>query len=61
MNFQTLTLGVTDQVATQGLEGSFEGQIRFEAYALHDLYRTADHAEAVQAFREKRPPRFRGS
>jgi hypothetical protein len=28
--------------------------VRFEAYTLDHLYRTADHAEAVVAFREKR-------
>ena len=44
----------------QGLESSFEAQVRFEGYALDHLYRSADHAEAVTAFREKRPPRFGG-
>ena len=42
------------------LKNTFESQVRFEAYTLDHLYRTADHAEAVVAFREKRPPVFRG-
>ncbi len=55
-----LSILLTRQAIYQGLEASFESQIRFEAYTLDHLYRTRDHAEAVQAFREKRPPRFRG-
>jgi hypothetical protein len=43
------------------MEGTFEAQLRFEAYALDSLYRTTDHAEAVQAFRDKRDPKFQGS
>jgi enoyl-CoA hydratase/carnithine racemase len=55
-----LSIALTRQALYQGLEGTFEAQIRFEAYALDHLYRTDDHAEAVMAFREKRPPRFTG-
>jgi len=55
-----LSIALTRQALYQGLEGTFEAQIRFEAYALDHLYRTDDHAEAVTAFREKRPPRFTG-
>jgi enoyl-CoA hydratase/carnithine racemase len=51
---------LTRQALYQGLESSFEAQLRFEAYALDYLYRSADHAEAVAAFRDKRPPRFSG-
>ncbi|MGH7897564.1 MAG: enoyl-CoA hydratase/isomerase family protein [Candidatus Binatia bacterium] len=56
-----LSILLTRQAIYQGLEGTFESQIRFEAYALDHLYRTVDHAEAVKAFREKRPPAFRGA
>ena len=56
-----LSILLTRQAIYQGLEGGFEGQLRFEAYALDHLYRTVDHAEAVRAFREKRPPKFLGA
>lgn len=55
-----LSVALTRQALYQGLDGTFEAQLRFEAYALDHLYRTADHAEAVAAFREKRPPAFAG-
>lgn len=56
-----LSLQLTRQALYQGLEGTFEAQLRAEAYALDHLYRTSDHAEAVQAFHEKRDPNFQGS
>lgn len=56
-----LSIMLTRQALYQGLESSFEAQLRFEAYALDYLYRTADHAEAVAAFREKRAPTFSGN
>lgn len=56
-----LSVLLTRQALYQGLESSFESQLRFEGYTLDHLYRTADHAEAVAAFREKRAPKFRGA
>ena len=55
-----LSIMLTRQALYQGLENTFEAQLRFEAYALDHLYRSADHAEAVAAFREKRAPSFEG-
>ena len=55
-----LSVALTRQAIYQGLEATFEAQLRFEGFTLEYLYRTADHAEAVAAFRAKRPPRFTG-
>jgi enoyl-CoA hydratase/carnithine racemase len=55
-----LSLALTRRALYQGLSATFDAQVRHEAYALEYLYRTRDHAEAVSAFREKRPPRFEG-
>jgi enoyl-CoA hydratase/carnithine racemase len=52
---------LTQQAIDPGLDGSFKGQLGFEAEALDHLYGPIDHAEAVQAFFKKRPPRFRAS
>ncbi len=56
-----LSLMLTRQALYQSGETTFEQQLRFESYVLDHLYRTADHAEAVAAFRAKRPPQFRGA
>ena len=56
-----LSLMLTRQALYQGLDSSFEAQLRLEGFNLDYLYRTQDHSEAVKAFREKRPPRFSGA
>ncbi len=55
-----LSLTLTRRALYQGLSATFDAQVRHEAYALEYLYRSRDHAEAVAAFKEKRPPRFEG-
>ena len=55
-----LSILLTRQALYQGLHETFEAQVRYEAFTLDYLYRTRDHAEAVKAFKDKRPPAFEG-
>lgn len=54
------SIALTRQALYQGLQTTFEAQVRHEGFTLEYLYRSADHAEAVRAFKAKRPPVFRG-
>jgi enoyl-CoA hydratase/carnithine racemase len=42
----------------QGLDTDIRTQMQFEAMGLDACFRSADHAEAVKAFLEKREPKF---
>lgn len=42
----------------QGLDTNLEAQIEWEGFAIEAAFRSADHAEAVKAFLEKREPKF---
>jgi enoyl-CoA hydratase/carnithine racemase len=55
-----LSVQLTRQALYQGLQETFEAQVRYEGFALDYLYRSRDHAEAVAAFRAKRKPNFEG-
>jgi 2-(1,2-epoxy-1,2-dihydrophenyl)acetyl-CoA isomerase len=54
-------LALTKRAIRRALESGFEDAIDYEASLQGIAGRTADHAEGMAAFVEKRPPRFTGS
>jgi 2-(1,2-epoxy-1,2-dihydrophenyl)acetyl-CoA isomerase len=54
------SLGLTRNLVWQSLESNFGGQLEAEAYAQGVAQGSADAAEGVAAFREKRPAKFTG-
>ncbi len=56
----TRGLGLTKRGFNEGLANGLESQLALEEELQREAGRTSDYAEGVQAFIEKRPPRFEG-
>jgi len=56
----TRALGATKTLLHHAMELDLERLLELEAHAQSLLWHTADHREAIAAFKEKRPPRFIG-
>jgi 2-(1,2-epoxy-1,2-dihydrophenyl)acetyl-CoA isomerase len=55
-----LAMGMAKRALARALESDLESSLEYEAQLQTIAGRTADHAEGVRAFAEKRPARFRG-
>jgi 2-(1,2-epoxy-1,2-dihydrophenyl)acetyl-CoA isomerase len=53
-------VGLTKRALNRSLETDLESALEYEAFLQGIAGRTADHAEGMRAFLEKRPPRFTG-
>jgi 2-(1,2-epoxy-1,2-dihydrophenyl)acetyl-CoA isomerase len=56
----TVALGLTKWLLHEGASSPFDAQLEYEAFALELSSRSADFREGMNAFREKRAPRFDG-
>jgi 2-(1,2-epoxy-1,2-dihydrophenyl)acetyl-CoA isomerase len=59
-NQPTLAIGLTKRLLQSAATHSFDAQLDAEAQAQTLAGRSADYAEAMAAFRERRPPQFTG-
>jgi 2-(1,2-epoxy-1,2-dihydrophenyl)acetyl-CoA isomerase len=55
-----VAIGLTKRALNRSLETDLESALEYEAFLQGIAGRTADHAEGLRAFLEKRPPRFTG-
>jgi 2-(1,2-epoxy-1,2-dihydrophenyl)acetyl-CoA isomerase len=53
-------VALTKRALNRSLETGLEAALEYEAFLQGIAGRTADHAEGLRAFLEKRPPRFTG-
>jgi len=56
----TVGLGLTKRLLNASLSNDLDSQLELEARLQAEAARTADHAEGIAAFQQKRAPRFEG-